>query len=92
VRDDLSTKRLAGQLMQGLKTVHEENTPGRALGPGAPVRPHMAAEASGSARWGPVRGDAGVSGRARGCGALLAYRQRCGGAEVRAGRARPEAA
>ena len=44
MRDDLSTKRPAGQLMQGLKTVHEENNPGRALCPGAPVRPHTAAE------------------------------------------------
>jgi hypothetical protein len=44
VTDDLSTKRLARQLMQGLKAVHEENNPGRPLCPGAPVRPHTAAE------------------------------------------------
>src|SRR5215211_2276656 len=44
VRDDLSTKRLAGQLMRGVKAVHEENNPGRPLRPGVPVRPHVAAE------------------------------------------------
>ena len=44
VRDDLSTKRLAGQLMRGVKAVHEENDPGRPLRPGVPVRPHTAAE------------------------------------------------
>jgi hypothetical protein len=44
VTDDLSTKRLAGQLMRGVKAVHEENNPGRPLCPGAPVRPHVAAE------------------------------------------------
>ncbi len=42
--DDLSTKRLAGQLMRGVKAVHEENNPGRPLCPGAPVHPHVAAE------------------------------------------------
>ena len=43
--DDLSTKRLAGQLLRGVKAVHEEETnPGRPLCPGAPVRPHVAAE------------------------------------------------
>ena len=42
--DDLTTKRLAGQLMRGVKAVHEENNPGRPLRPGAPVRPHAAAE------------------------------------------------
>ncbi len=42
--DDLATKRLAGQLLLGVKAVHEENNPGRPLGPGAPVRPHVAAE------------------------------------------------
>jgi hypothetical protein len=44
VRDDLSTKRLAGQLLRGVKAVHEENNPGRPLCPGVPVRPHVAAE------------------------------------------------
>ena len=42
--DDLTTKRLAGQLMRGIKAVHEENNPGRPLCPGTPVRPHTAAE------------------------------------------------
>ena len=44
MRDDLTTKRLARQLLRGVKAVHEENNPGRPLGPGAPVRPHVAAE------------------------------------------------
>ena len=44
MRDDLSTKRLAGQLLRGVKAVHEENNPGRPLCPEAPVRPHVAAE------------------------------------------------
>ena len=44
MRDDLSTKRLGGQLLRGLKAVHEENNPGRPLCPGAPIRPHTAAE------------------------------------------------
>ena len=44
MRDDLSTKRLGGQLMRGVKAVHEENNPGRPLCPGTPVRPHTAAE------------------------------------------------
>src|SRR5918992_4821428 len=44
MRDDLTIKRLAGQLLRGVKAVHEENNPGRPLGPGAPVRPHVAAE------------------------------------------------
>jgi hypothetical protein len=44
VTDDLSTKRLAGQILRGVKAVHEENNPGRPLGPGVPVRPHAAAE------------------------------------------------
>ena len=41
--DDL-TKRLAGQILRGVKTVHEENDPGTPLGPGTPVCPHAAAE------------------------------------------------
>jgi hypothetical protein len=44
VTDDLTTKRLAGQLLRGVKAGHEENNPGRPLCPGAPVRPHVAAE------------------------------------------------
>ena len=43
--DDLTIKRLAGQLLRGVKAVHEENNPGRPLCPGAPVRLlHVAAE------------------------------------------------
>ena len=41
--DDL-TRHLAGQILRGVKAVHEENNPGRTLGPGVPVRPHVAAE------------------------------------------------
>ena len=41
--DDL-TKRLAGQILRGIKAVHEENNPGTPLSPGTPVRPHAAAE------------------------------------------------
>ena len=37
VTDDL-TRRLAGQILRGVKAVHEENNPG------TPVRPHAAAE------------------------------------------------
>jgi len=44
VTDDLSTKRLAGQILQGVRAVHEENNPGRPLCPGVPVLPHVAAE------------------------------------------------
>ena len=44
MRDDLSTKRLARQLMRRVKAVHEENNLGRPLCPGAPVRLHVAAE------------------------------------------------
>ena len=44
MRDDLSTKRLAGQLMRRVKAVHEENNPGTPLCPGVPVHPHVAAE------------------------------------------------
>jgi hypothetical protein len=43
VTDDL-TRRLAGQLLRGVKAVHEENNPDTPLGPGTPVRPHAAAE------------------------------------------------
>ncbi len=41
--DDL-TRRLAGQILRGVKAVHEENKPGTPLGPGTPVCPHAAAE------------------------------------------------
>ncbi len=51
VTDDL-TRRLAGQILRGVKAVHEENNPGTPLGPGTPVGPHAAAERIGSAPWG----------------------------------------
>ena len=41
--DDL-TRRLAGQILRGVKAVHEENNPGAPLSPGTPVCPHAAAE------------------------------------------------
>ncbi len=41
--DDL-TRRLAGQILRGVKAVHEEENPGTPLGPGTPVCPHAAAE------------------------------------------------
>ena len=41
--DDL-IRSLAGQILQGVKAVHEENKPGTPLGPGTPVCPHAAAE------------------------------------------------
>ena len=41
--DDL-TKRLAGQILRGVKAVHEENHPGTPLCAGTPVCPHAAAE------------------------------------------------
>jgi len=43
VTDDL-TRRLAGQILRGVKAVHEENNPGAPLRPGTPVCPHAAAE------------------------------------------------
>ena len=41
--DDM-TRRLAGQILRGVKTVHEEKNPGTPLGPGTPVCPNVAAE------------------------------------------------
>ena len=41
--DDL-TRRLAGQILRGVKAVHERENPGTPLGPGTPVCPHAAAE------------------------------------------------
>ncbi len=41
--DDL-TRRLAGQILRGIRAVHEENNPRTPLGPGTPVCPHAAAE------------------------------------------------
>ncbi len=41
--DDL-TRRLAKQILRGVKDLHEEHNPGEPLSPGAPVAPHAAAE------------------------------------------------
>ena len=41
--DDL-TRRLAEQIMQGMKELHEEQNPSEPLSPGTPVAPHAAAE------------------------------------------------
>ena len=41
--DDL-TRRLAEQILRGVKELHEEHNPGEPLSPGAPVAPHVAAE------------------------------------------------
>jgi hypothetical protein len=38
------TRRLAGQILRGVKAVHEEENPGTRLGPGTLVCPHAAAE------------------------------------------------
>jgi hypothetical protein len=43
VTDDL-TRRLAEQLLRGVKELHEEHNPGVPLSPGTPVAPHAAAE------------------------------------------------
>jgi hypothetical protein len=43
VTDDL-TRRLAEQILRGLKEVHEEQNPSEALVSGTPVAPHAAAE------------------------------------------------
>jgi hypothetical protein len=41
--DDL-TRRLAEQLLRGVKKLHEEHNPGEPLSQGTPVAPHAAAE------------------------------------------------
>ncbi len=41
--DDLS-RRLAQQILQGVKELHEEHNPTTPLSPGTPVAPHAAAE------------------------------------------------
>ena len=41
--DDL-TRRLAEQILRGIKELHEEHTPSEPLVPGTPVAPHAAAE------------------------------------------------
>jgi hypothetical protein len=43
VTDDL-TRRLAEQLLRGVKVLHEEQNPSTPLRPGTPVAPHAAAE------------------------------------------------
>ena len=43
VTDDL-TRRLAQQILRGVKELHEEHTPSEPLVPGTPVAPHAAAE------------------------------------------------
>jgi hypothetical protein len=43
VTDDL-TRRLAEQILRGVKELHEEHNPGAPLSPGTPVAPHAAAE------------------------------------------------
>ncbi len=43
--DDLPRRRLAGQILRGVKAVHEEeDNPRTPLRPGTPVCPHAAAE------------------------------------------------
>ena len=41
--DDL-TRRLAEQILRGVKELHEEHNPGEPLSPGTPVAPHAVAE------------------------------------------------
>ena len=41
--DDL-TRRLAEEILRGVKKLHEEHNPGKPLSPGTPVAPHAAAE------------------------------------------------
>jgi hypothetical protein len=48
VTDDL-TRRLAEQILRGIKELHEEQNPSAPLVRGTPVAPHAAAERSGSA-------------------------------------------
>jgi hypothetical protein len=43
VTDDL-TRRLAEQILRGVKELHEEQNPSEPLVPGTPVAPHAAAE------------------------------------------------
>jgi hypothetical protein len=43
VTDDL-TRRLAEQILRGVKEFHEEHNPSEPLVPGTPVAPHAAAE------------------------------------------------
>jgi hypothetical protein len=43
VTDDL-TRRLAEQILRGVKELHEEQNPGAPLSPGTPIAPHAAAE------------------------------------------------
>jgi hypothetical protein len=43
VTDDL-TRRLAEQILRGMKVLHKEHNPSELLSPGIPVAPHAAAE------------------------------------------------
>ncbi len=43
VTDDL-TRRLAEQILRGVKELHEEQNSGTPLSPGTPIAPHAAAE------------------------------------------------
>jgi hypothetical protein len=43
VTDDL-TRRLAEQILRGVKELHQEQNPGAPLSPGTPIAPHEAAE------------------------------------------------
>jgi hypothetical protein len=43
VTDDL-TRRLAEQILRGVKVLHEEHHPSEPLAPGTPVAPHAAAQ------------------------------------------------
>jgi hypothetical protein len=43
VTDEL-TRRLAEQILRGVKELHEEHNPGEPLSPGTPVAPHAVAE------------------------------------------------
>ena len=41
---DELTRRLAEQILRGVKELHEEHNPGEPLSPGTPVAPHAVAE------------------------------------------------
>jgi hypothetical protein len=43
VTDDLS-RRLAEQILRGVRELHEERNPSEPLSPGIPIAPHAAAE------------------------------------------------
>ena len=85
--DDL-TRRLAEQILRGVKKLHEEHNPGKPLSPGTPVAPHAAAERIGISpvgRW--YAATVEYLEEQGGARAEPSHRQRCGGAALRAGRA-----